>query len=704
MHRENGLRGVEGLRPSRLLAAGDAPQKSPSIASGPRTSGRGVRTQLARGTDRFGVTRLSYGSHVLRITLTFSRIECSRCGAERQTRLPCPDCGMRPRPTEVDINLQFRRNAVKAAQSARKAEALPIAVDAKELLSFERIGTLAERIFSAGDLIGRREEKGATRLASLAAEIGSLERWTREVERLRPWVFLTDAVKMAVEELVKVYDIVVQALICDEIRAAQTCQVEAQAALDRSADAISDADRGLELMLRVLEGGDPIGTWMAVAIDGDPATAIERGKALFLRRTGMTCGDSAAFMALMLAPMTATVCDEDRWWDLVNEHIRFLDDHRADLGPVLQDPSYASRRSDVTHDLWQSARRAARMPDPETMRQEAADLLEVGHLVVEQQLKFNLGLGCALTTRRSFTATQGQDVAVLAGIARDQNWPIAQNLEDAAIRNAFAHRDFTIDSDSILLTPQRGGKKHPARSLTMSQLLDSVLEIIEIAAAMELATLWITENIDPTSVYIPKGIEFMEALLTGFGFDEVEATRNTDDCVRTSACIDSSVPLATIVSAVQPLVGTAREASFHLTRRDQAQECIVVVPVDIHSVWQRAATVLDREVAFLRLCNTTMVDGMPAMSRDHVRHVISIRASQLFLDQDQPLADVCAGLTTWRSLADTLSFADLAKDIRRAIKCRRYRAVGLQIFEADVPMLLDHSEEDLPPPITDLLS
>ena len=630
-------------------------------------------------------------------------IDCIRCGADRQTRFQCPECGMRPRPTEVDINVQFRRAAVRPAQLAREGEALPLDLDAQELLSSGRLGKLAERIYSAADLIGKRDEAGSTQFADLAGEIASLERWTHEVRRLRPWVFLTDAVKAAVQELVNVFDTILRALASEKIREAQSCEAAAQAALDRSADAIWDADRGLELMLRVLEGGDPIGTWMAVAIDGDPATATERGKALFLRRTGMTCGDSAGLTALMLAPIAATVCDEDRWWDLVNEHIQFLDDHRADLGQLLQDPAYSSRRSDVTHDLWQSARRAARMPGAETMRQEAADLLELGHLVVEQQLKFNLGLGCALTTRRSFAATQGCDVAVLAGIARDQDWSIAQNLGDAAIRNAFAHRDFTVAGDSILLSPQRSGQRTSTRSLTMPELLDSVLEIIEVSAAMELATLRVTENVDPTSVYVPKGIEFMEALLTGFGFNEVEVTRSADDCVRISACVDSPVPLATIISTVQPLVGMAREASFDLTRRDQAQECTVVVPVDVHSAWQRAATELEREAAFLRLCNATMIDGTPAMSRDHVRHVISVRASQLFIDQDRALADVSVGLATWRSLADTLSFADLAKDIGRAIKFRRYRAAGLQVFEADVPMLLEYAEIDLPLPITDIL-
>ena len=641
---------------------------------------------------------------MLGISLTFSKIDCSRCGADRQTRFPCPECGMRPRPSEVDINVQDRRDAVRPAQLAREAEALPLALDATELLSSGRLGELAERIYAAGDLIGRRDEAGAIQLAGLAEEIASLERWTHEVKRLRPWVFLTDAVKVAVDELINVFDVVVRALLSEEIRAAQLCEAEAQAALDRSADAIWAANEKLELMVRVLDGGDPIGAWMAVAIDGDPTTAIERGEALFLLRTGMKCGNTAGLTALMLAPLAATIGDEHRWWGLVDAHIRFLDGHRGGIGSVLQDPSYASRRSDVVHDLWQSARRASRMPSAETTRQDAADLLELGHLVVEQQLKFNLGLGCTLTTRRSFAATQGCDVADLAGIARDQNWPIASHLGDSTIRNAFAHRDFTIDGDSVLLSPQRGRPTASGRSLTMPELLDSVLEIIEVSAAMELATVWVTETVDPESVFVAEGIEFVEAILNCFGCDEVDVVTSADNCVRISACVDTPVRLATIAAVVQPLVGTAREVSLHLQSRDKSRECTVIVPVDIHAAWQRAESELEKEAAFLRLCEATTVDGVPILSRDHVRHVVGIRACELFVDQDQELADVCTGLAVWRLLAETLALADLARDIGRAIRCRRYRAAGIQITEADLPMLLEHVGVDLPPPITDLLS
>lgn len=631
-------------------------------------------------------------------------IDCSRCGAQRQTRLPCPECGLRPPPTEVDVNLQDRRAAVKPAQLARKAETLPVSLNAQELLTSGRLEELAERIYASADKIGRRDAAGTARFAELAGEIASLERWTHDVERLRPWIFLTDAVKTVVAELIKVFDTMLRAITSEEIRAAQSCEAEAQAALDRAAEAMSDANDRLELLLSVFGGDDPIGAWIAVGIAGDPSTVRQRGQDQFLHRTGLPCGISAGLTSLIMAPLAATIGDEDRWWDLVSRHIRFLDDKRSAIGRVLQDPSYAARRSEVVQDLWQHARRAVRMQTAETTRQEAADLLDLGHLVIEQQLKFNLGFGCALTTRRSFAATQGSDVTALASIAREQDWPIASHLGDSRIRNAFAHRDFRIDGDLIVLSPHRSGSASSRQSLKMPELLNAVLEIIEISAAMELATLWIIEQTDPDSVFVAQGIEFVEAILTCLGCSDIRVTNEVDNRVRISASVDPPVPLATIAAAAHPVAETAKVVFLHLQSKDKSRECTVMLPTDTFAIWQSTKSEIERESAFMHLCEATTVDGVPILSRAHIRHMVSFRACQLFLDKERELADICADLVVWRSLAATLALDDLARDIGRAIKCRRYRAAGLQVTEADVPALLEHVVEDLPLPITDLLA
>ena len=611
---------------------------------------------------------------------------------------------MRPRPTEVDINVQFRQNAIRPARRAREGEATHLDLDANELLSSGRLEDLPDRILAAGDSIGRREETGPAQLAEIAGEIASLEHWAQGVKRLRPWVFLSDAVIVVVHELIKVFDIVLRALLSEEIRTAQRCEGELQAALDRAAGAIGEADGRLELMSRVIDADDPTGAWMAVAIDGDPTTALERGEALFLGRTGLRCGETVALTALMMAPMMATIGDEDRWWNLVNEHIRFLDSHRAALAPVLQDPSFASRRSDVVHDLWLSARRASRLPSPETLRQDASDLLDLGHLVVEQLLKFNLGLGCALTTSRSFAATQGRDVSDLAGVADSQGWPIAQNLGDSSIRNAFAHRDYTIDGDSVLLSPARSNPTTSPRSLTIPELSDSVLEIIEVSAAMELATVWLTEQVDPDNVFVPQGTIFAESLLIGFGWGDVNIIADANDHVIISACVDTPLPLAAIAFAVAPLVGTTRDLYLHLKSRDESSQCTAVIPVDLYSAWQHTESEPQREAAFVHLCAVTTIDESPILSHDHVRKVISIRACQLVIDEGQDLSTVGAGLEIWRSVARALDFPDLAREIGRAIRLRRYRAAEIPTTEADAPMLLAHVEAELPPPPRHLLS
>jgi hypothetical protein len=60
------------------------------------------------------------------LVLRFATVECLRCGDMRQTRFPCPTCGLRPADTETDFNVERRAKCVERARAVpTESESLP---------------------------------------------------------------------------------------------------------------------------------------------------------------------------------------------------------------------------------------------------------------------------------------------------------------------------------------------------------------------------------------------------------------------------------------------------------------------------------------------------------------------------------------------------------------------------------------------------
>lgn len=53
-------------------------------------------------------------SGLLRVTISFTQVACTRCGDRRIVTRHCPTCGEAPRPGEFDIKTQRRRRAAQA--------------------------------------------------------------------------------------------------------------------------------------------------------------------------------------------------------------------------------------------------------------------------------------------------------------------------------------------------------------------------------------------------------------------------------------------------------------------------------------------------------------------------------------------------------------------------------------------------------------
>ncbi len=422
-----------------------------------------------------------------RLTLSFNVIDCERCGARRQTRFACPDCGKAAAPTEVDFKVQERQRAVLEATSAR-AQPDEIDATAMDLRTSGQLAQLPTRIFDTADRLAKGEDGAASEFAAVAREVASLENWADAVVPLRPLITLTREMQSAVRSLVTLYDVVAAALVEERLDRAQQAGEAVQHALDEASIAVGNANVIHDRAERVLNAPDPVAAWVAEAVNGDLIAASNRGAALFESRTDRAVSPSSGFAAVFYDVALSTIGDPLAFWALVSSQLELLEEIGAGLTVIVSDPIFSARAVDVSHDVWEAARRAAVAPEAPTLRAASSQLLESGHLLIEQALKFHLGTLCALTTKMSFADTQACDVSQLVQIANDKTWAISAGIGDVDIRNAFAHRDFEMAGSAVSLSPQRRRSDgRPQRLVSLDRVQDGVLHLVETLAAMDLA-------------------------------------------------------------------------------------------------------------------------------------------------------------------------------------------------------------------------
>lgn len=616
----------------------------------------------------------------------------------RQATLDCPECGKAPAITETDFNLQRRRRATELALTARRSTTSAPQVSALDIFRGGELAELPERVFAAASKVASEDEDGAVELQAVAGEVAGLASWADSVPSHRPFTMVTRSAVQAVCELVRVFDVTVEALIADEAREAQRLNDDLQRALDAAGEAAAEAGEVAGMMSTVLDSDDPLGTWLGLALDGDLSTAGARGKQLLQERTGRASGPGTGMAALLYDVMVSTIADPDVFWSRVAAHLETLDAHEDSLKLLLGTSSIATRASEVVEDLWTAAREWAVTPDLETVRAQAASMLEAGHLVSEQALKFHLGVVAACTTKRGFEQTQACDVSELVQIARDQGWGVAGGLGDPDIRNAFAHRDFSVDHDGVSLSPRRRASRgEPPRVVPFDVLQDSVLELVETVGAMDLALVIAAEQIGVDDFVSPPAALLARSSLVALGWTDVDVSVGSDGTVSVEAFVPGETRLSGVAYAVQPFVGSAEVVRLHLTRADDDSDTVVSVPVAVYEDWTRAADGLAKEVAFVRLAHETVRDGEPVMSDAHVEKCAAFRACQLAVDREQPLDEVRNGLKLWRACAKEMGLDETQRLIGRALRWRTQAETGLNVEPAEMSELLALAGTEIEP-------
>lgn len=623
------------------------------------------------------------------IRLGFEAISCLRCGERRQLGLDCPDCGARAAPTEVDLEYQSRLRALGPVKQSRALPGAAMADSPWRMLASPLIAGLTKRISNGANAISRTRRAQADELQQIATDIANLEAWVSETPELRPSAAYARHVKTAVEHLIGVFDVTVSMLEARNGSDAQQLEPTLQRHLDAATEAISRCDELTDQITELSQSDNPVATWMRLATGGDVLLAEPRGTTL-LEERGLREDQHKAgvgMLALLWDFIARTTSDERSFWSYAAEHRTLLAAHRDRVTEIAETDAFRQRAADTLDDLLHAARLAIAQGDTESQRQKASDLLDFGHRLVEQPLKLHLGVACAASTRQHFESTQASDVSSLIQVARQRGWPVASLLGNSDIRNAFAHRDYSVRSDGMieLCSALCRAQGRPAPVVSLDELCDAVLAISEACGVMDMALGLVTgrgvgDHTDGTSPFLIRSVA--EGLLA---WDDVDLRLEDDEAV-IEARYTRPVNFAEVQSLASTLLGDRSRLIVRLATNDRHHE--IRIPISEFKERSQVESDTARSTALLLAWHRATVDGAPAFTGAQVRKALAVQVLQLLADKTKQFAEIRHDLASLRQAAKAVDDHELAKTIAACIGWKAQIASGHRSASSPIDRLV----------------
>lgn len=630
--------------------------------------------------------------------LPFDQWQCD-CGAYRLAGQVCPACGRRPDPREVDVRLAARRRAVAAARPHVEHPAGPSPVLVLENLLDDWLGPLLDEIWSVARAVANGERGASERLTALAQRAGALRSWAENLSARRPLVSIMTEATAATLALVGAFTTVLDALEADDPIKAQGCRQVMQRALDKGAGALGRLGEliGLGLSLSGTDGG--LGAALAAVVGGADAAGLATGGQHLLRsRLGREFPDGLAASAFLLDRLVGVVGDREAFWAAVGDHQARLCT-AAGLAVVAASPELAADTDGYVHDLWVDAVRAAAAPEPVSVRDEAGQLLELGHRTMESAARILLAASTAALGGQDYASTRRQDFSLLRKTAERDGWTWAAALP-VDVRHARAHQDYDVDEKSglVRLSPQKRGAA--ARALSVAELRDEVLAAVEAALAAHLA---LSAACGAKGVEPPTGLTLIPwqpltaQLLTAFGWREVTVVR-TRNVAAVRAASSRPVRVAETAHVLAFAPEDLDELRLEL-RSPTETETRTVVTVDA-SAWRRYRAAGDEfgtGAAMVRLPASARRDGVPVLPPDRAsRWAQNIAAGTLAEEQRLGHQETNRRLRVVLGLTEELSLAGARTLVARLVRWRRNAALGLPNDDDPLAEIVAAADQPLP--------
>ncbi|MCU1497287.1 MAG: hypothetical protein JWM47_1240 [Acidimicrobiales bacterium] len=572
-------------------------------------------------------------------------------------------------------------------------------VGAIEMFEHADLEGLVDRIWTAARSVANGDEDAGDQLVDASAEVQSLETWATRAPRLRPTIALTEGLIRTITGFRAYLDAVTDALRVETIPEVQATESKVQAAIDSITSYVSDIGDAARRLTAILDAEDPAGAALRIGIETDYSTMEERGRAVLLAQLGLEADATASMYGLVGDALARTVGDSAAFWEVARSHLVVLQGGGSATTDALRLPEFARRQAEVAHDTLSAARRAAKTPHALTDREQLTDLLEAGHLVVEQPLKLHLGLACAATTKMDFARTQTADVSELGNVASDKGWTVAQHLPPPEVRNAFAHRRYAVEGEDVVFS---GPKTNPTQTRMSSlELQDTILQTVEVAMAMDLAVAIVAAD---------AGIEFSadlpavwmaEALMVGLGWSGV-STCVVDGRVVAEATLVEDASLAVLSFAAHPLSRIADQ--LDLTLHGPTKSVRFLVPLGMFVSWTTIEDPVERSARYLVLSRKILRDGLPLITEDAARKVLAWTACEVAVDKGLEMAVSVGGLRIIRSAARNLGFDDLTRMLGRLVQWRLSLGTDTQVAYEEISDIFEAVAVTVDAPTEMLLS
>lgn len=635
----------------------------------------------------------------MKFTLRFDTIRCG-CDTWRQRSVPCPDCGEQPQPWEVDATAQKRAAAITWLRN--DLDGVPPwerHFDPAELTT----GGLGDILFpalKAADRFARNGDTGPLRDA--LRDVAALEAWAEGFEPLRPDLAVGRAAKTAALATTEAVAEVLDALATSTMADAFDAERAMNASLGVASEAIATAKEISEVWAYVERSGDPMTAWLRPLLEQpgplDVALlhAAEHAEAV-LAAVGIHieggCPPDLAATVAAVDGAVSVVGDLDSFWAAVASHWQRLIARPDRLADVLSDRAFADAVAATGHDGWARLRELLNAEAPETLRQAATAILRHGHAAIEGPVH-HLYTAARATAKGDYQQLARQDAGDNLKKAADQGWYVPPVLLDKAVRNAYAHIDFEVSDDDLIVLSPRGRQEH-APSVTLDQLIDQVVEIEEVANALlvafQLAATSTGLDLPDVLRDIPAA-RLTEHMLHAFGWDEAHV-KVLDDIAEVVAARSTLARLSHVMAAVTFLPPRVERARFDLAGPD-GRTATVETPLDGLRQWPDQPDSV-QHMFFLGILTQVVLDGRPVMPVEGATQAFAMAAGQLVTDKSLDPTHKTRSLRSLAGVARTFGLDDAAAKVKKMQSFHTAAVTGLPLPESALDGVFVPSDWDV---------
>lgn len=295
-----------------------------------------------------------------------------------------------------------------------------------------------------------------------------------------------------------------------------------------------------------------------------------------------------------------------------------------------------------------------------------------------------------------FEETQATNVSSLARVANEQGWAIGPYVSGTAVRNAFGHRDFRVRDDGMveLLSARRRAEGRSPPVMTLDELCDAVLSLVEACGVMDMAFALVTgRSVDDQELHASPFL--VRTVVAGtLGWEVVDTDFGDTDVVVEARC-RGPVKLAAVGTLASFLTGYTRLIVRLHAEHGGTYE--FDIPIPQFNSWSRAEGEVGKSAAFQVACHLARVNGEPAMTAAQVRKALAMQAAQLLENLTVSFAEIKADLASLRNAAKEIGDEELRKAIASGIGWRANVAADNPTEVASLQALLDILGQEVEP-------